>query len=365
MNASLPAPCPACARPRAAGDECPHCGVIYARWRGRHPPMRAPARFRLSLRERERLFARLATAEEAGISPAAILEPAGEIPADLAGTLRADRLAGVPLARSLGDRGIVEGADLAFLQAGETRGALAATLRQLERRVALQRRERGRILLALAYPTLLALALVVLLPLPLLVREGPAAWAARVVPPLGAGALAAVFVGAVLPRLRREAWPRRVLRGIGLLLPGTSHALRDGSAATFLEVLGGCVAAGLPIRQAIPLAADAAPHPAFRSDAPILRLDAGASLAEAIAALGVFPPATVAAIAQGEIAGALDAALPAAAATHRRRAAIAAIGVAIALGLLAGAAVLGAIAWSVIDGWRGYLRTIEEVTAAP
>ena len=38
--------CPACGRPRVEADECPHCGVIYARARSRHvvaPPASKPA----------------------------------------------------------------------------------------------------------------------------------------------------------------------------------------------------------------------------------------------------------------------------------------------------------------------------------
>lgn len=355
--------CPACARPRVAGPECPHCGLIYARYKAR-PVAEALAegRVRLALVERERFFAGLASALEAGLPLLAFLDAAaGALPAPLVRSLRADAVAGLPLSATLRRLRILEGADLAFLEAGEIQGAMPASLRLLARRAADQRRDRGKVLLAVAYPLFLALGAIVIVPLPLVFRVGFGAYAARVAPLLGLFALAGFFALVLLPRMDREAAPRRFLRRLGLILPATSQALRNGSIATFLDVLGGCIAAGLPVRHALPLAAGAAPHPAFRGDGPLRAIDDGRTLAEAVATVAIVPPATIAQIAQGEATGTLDRVLPALAADHRQRARVATVVAVVLLALLAAGLVVAVLAWSIVEAWLAYFRQLGSV----
>ena len=361
MHASVDALCPACARPRSGGPECPQCGLIYARYKERPAAVElAERRVRLSLAQRERFFAGMASALESGLTPLAFVDTAaGALPEQLVASLRADQHGGLPLSATLRRLRILEGADLAFLQAGEIQGAVPASLRLLARRAADQRRDRGKVLLAVAYPLFLALGAVVIVPLPLVFRDGFGAYAARVVPLLGLFALAGLFALVLLPRMDREAAPRRFFRRLGLILPATSQALRNGSIGTFLDVLGGCIAAGLPVRQALPLAADAAPHPAFRGGEALRRIDDGRTLAEAVASVAIVPPATIAQIAQGETTGTLDRVLPALAADHRRRARVATVVAVVILALVAAGLVVAVLAWSIFEAWFAYFRQIE------
>lgn len=359
MQPASPSVCPACNRPGSGGESCPHCGLIYARYRPRPGPQQE--RIRISLGARERLFRSLGGALAAGLSPLAWIETGGGLPPRLIQAMRADFRAGLPLSETLRRLGILDGAPLAFLQAGEIQGNLPETLRILADHAAEQRRDRRRLLLALLYPSALALGGAAILPLPILFREGFSAWLAIVGPLLLGAALLALLFLLVLPRLPPEAVPRRLFRRIGLALPLTSHALRHGSLATFLELLGACIASGLPIRQALPLAQQAVPHPAFHVDAPLRRIDAGATLAEALAEIAVVPPETAAQVAQGELAGRLDRVLPTLAAWHRQRSRAATVAAVVAVGILAAGAVMGALAWSVIEGWTSYLRMLEQV----
>ncbi len=355
------ASCPGCNRPRGDGPECPHCGLIYARWRQRPVAEElAERRVHLSLQQRQRLFLGLAEAIHAGLAPLAFVEAAaGALPAQLVASLRSEFTVGTPLSATLGRLGILAGADLAFLQAGEIQGTMPATLRLLAQRAAERRRDRGRVLLALAYPLLLAIGAVIIVPAPLIFREGVGAWAARVLPLLAGMGAAGFFALVLVPRMRPDAGPRRFLRSAGLVLPGSRQALRNGSIATFLEVLGSCVAAGIAVRQALPLALDAAPHPAFRATGPQERLEAGATLAEAVATIAVVPPATLAQIAQAEVTGTIDRVLPALVADHRQRARVGTLVAVVLLGLVAVGVVVGTLAWSVIEAWLAYFRQVE------
>ncbi len=315
----------------------------------------------LSLASQERLYTGLAQALHAGLPPLTYVAAAkGTLPDRLIGALHMGAQHGIPLSTTLGKLGILAGADLAFLQAGEAQGRMPASLRLLARRAADRRRDRGKVVLALAYPLLLALLAVLVLPLPLVFRDGFAAYLGRVVPPLLAFGVVGLLALVVLPRMDRDAGPRRFLRKLGAVLPATGHALRDGSIATFLDVLGTCIAVGLPVRQALPLALDAAPHDAFRTSAPLARLDDGATLAEAVATIPIVPPATVAQIAQAEIAGKFDETLGVLASDHGRRARMATVVAVVALGVIAAASVVGVLAWSVIEAWLLYFRAIEK-----
>jgi type II secretory pathway component PulF len=170
----------------------------------------------------------------------------------------------------------------------------------------------------LLYPVSVLLVAMVVLPLPLLFRGPPGAYAARVLPGLAVLAALAVFFLVLLPRQRPDAPARRVLFSLGLVFPLTRPILLHRALATFAEVLGGGISAGIPIREALGLAASATPHPAFTAAgaAMIARLDAGGTLSSALAAVSP-PPSFVAQLNAAEQAGTLDTTLERLSRTHR------------------------------------------------
>lgn len=263
------------------------------------------------------MFAQFA---EAGLSLAAALEgeAALPLPAPVVAALRAGLREGEPLSGLLAGLGLVDEAGAALLEAGERLGGIPAALRRLAQRLSEQEAARRAFLGSLLRPAGLLLAAGVILPLPLLFTAGTGAYLARALPLVALVAVAALLLLGVWPRLPPDAAPRRRLLQAGLALPGLRAPLHHAAWATFAEVLGATLGAGLPARESLQLAARATPHPEFRAAAGELaaRLDGGATLAEATAPL-LLPRAFVAQLAAAEQSGSLDLALARLAAGHR------------------------------------------------
>lgn len=365
------APCPRCRAPRPpSATECPSCGVIYARFAAPKPrpvastaPPPAPTRphHHLPTARLEALCRRMAEMLEAGLSVRqALTGPLLDaLPAPLAEALRRGAESDAPLSEILAPLRLLDAASLAQVRAGEARGALPQALQSVAQRLHERRVARNVLLGSLAYPALLLLCAAVILPAPTLFTGGFAAYLGQVLPPLTVLAgLGLAF--ALWPRLAPEAAPRRALRALGRTLPLTRSVLRHHGLATFADVLGDSLRAGIPTRQALALAAGATPEPSFQrlGAEAVRRLDDGASLSGALAPFGL-PAEFLAEVASGEHAGTLDRAFPRLAAAHHERARRAT-----RVALVAAAAVVFTltalvVAASIIQGYRAAFGRLE------
>ena len=371
--------CPKCAAPRGPqATECPACGVIYARFRaagatrdastGEAPaappalehaaaaqPGPAPARVHVPEREVEELLVLLARFLESGMTVrAALFTDPWPLPAEAIARLRAGHDAGEPLSALLLAMGLIDQPSAALLGAGERVGAMPATLQQLAARFAERRADRQRLRGLLVRPAITLLAAVVILPVPVLFAAGPAAYARQVVPPLlGFAAAAAAWLW-LWPLVPASSPVRRALLRVALAVPGLRAPLWHRAWASFAEVLGASLGAGLPARESLELAARATPAPAFQDAASelVARLDRGDTLLAAASA-APLPAAFLAQLSSAEVSGTLDRNLAGLAAFHRdaeRRTAAVVLGV--GSGVVAALVMLYAAA-SIVQGFAG------------
>ncbi|MBI2898297.1 MAG: type II secretion system F family protein, partial [Deltaproteobacteria bacterium] len=269
----------------------------------------------------EDLLVSLADSIGAGVPPLVFARsPALEtLPADLSRRLVRGLESGQPLSSTLASLEVLPPASIAIIRAAEAHGDLPGGLRLVAERLAQGRRDSGRMLLALAYPAFLLLFAATILPLPALFKEGVGAWASASLP-LVAAVLAAVVLVAILLR-HRAPFAARARRSLSLWLPLVRASARHRAFADFADVLGACLRAGVPMRAALPLAADASEHPSITGTGPALvaRLDAGATLVETLRAIPRFPPGLLGQVHAAEHAGKLDEALVRVAATCRSK----------------------------------------------
>lgn len=191
-----------------------------------------------------------------------------------------------------------------IVQSGEATGRLDVAFQRLsaylEREVEFRRRVRE----ALAYPTVVLAAAVLVVGVflvyvvPAFERVYRAAGAS--LPALTQALMAASRVvrsiaPGLVPLAALLAWPglRRFARtGAARLaerLPGVGGLLRAARAARFLHALGSSLAAGVPVLQAVEVAARAAGRPGWTT---VLRarLEGGERLSDAVQGLEGFPP---------------------------------------------------------------------------
>jgi type II secretory pathway component PulF len=285
------------------------------------------------------------------------LEP---LPGPVARALRADIEADLPLSRSFERLGLLDEGTRALIRAAEVRGALPDALRLAAAQIATRRTLRNRLLLGLSYPILLLVAAVVVLPLP--VAFGPGgmgAYLARVAPLLACVVTAVVLGVVVLPRQAPSSVLRRAVRWIGFRIPVAGQALLSDTLSAFLGVLGACLRAGLPARESLTLAAQAAaPHPAFEGAAGRLlaAVDRGDSLASALALIPAIPPVDLSQVRTAELSGALDQVLPALEARHRQRARAQWLVVAAVVAGVVFLGVVGMVVAQIVNGWVDVFR---------
>lgn len=330
---------------------------------GRPPPLYLPSR------RIEELLLGLAQLLEAGLTLRMGLHggaaAAAGLPAEAAARLREDTDAGLPLSEALDRLGVLDLSSVIQLLAGERTGNTPAALREVAARFAERRGDQSALLGALVKPALTLLAATIILPVPILFTQGLEAYAAKVAPGLVALIGGAVLLLGVWPRIPVQAWPRALWLRLGLAVPGLRSTLLHEAYATFAEVLGAAVRAGLPVREALVLAAGATPHPRFQEAAGALvaRLDGGATLTDAVSAVPL-PQPFLAQVSSAEVSGTLDRGLAVLARNHRdlsRRAATAATSVA---AVVIGVLVMGFAALSIVQGFGGGVaaqsRAIEE-----
>lgn len=308
----------------------------------------------------------LAEALESGIGVATYLDnPAASamLPAEVREGLQRSVGAGGTLATGFGLLGVMTSGELALLRAGEKRGHVVESLRALADAIEQRRKDRHRLLMGLLYPALLLSASGCLLPLPLLVKEGLGAYLSVAVWLPLLVLLGVIYALVVVPRLGPTSPLRVMPRRIGFSLPFLGGALRKGAYGTFLEVLGGCLSAGLPLWDALKSAIIAADEPRLLArEASVLgTIEAGGTLGEALTSAGVFDPSVLAAVGQGELTGKLDEVLPR---TARAQRAVARQAVMIVIGVLVfvvAVAVLGMIVTGLVQGVQGYFETLDGV----
>lgn len=330
----------------------------------RHESSRQGPTVRLSLSQLEQLYRTQAQAIDAGLSP--ILASTGAftatLPPELAAALERGAHAGQPLSQTLRALRVVDAADAALLAAAEARGGGASTLVRLADRTADRQSDRRRLLQGLLYPGLLLVVSLIVPPLPLLVTEGTSGYLRATLPPL-ATLLALALVVVLVQRQAPDSPARRALDAVLQRVPPVSLIVRAHARARYVDVLGACVAAGLDLRTALGWASAAAEHPALGpASRPIARLDAGATLHEALAELPGVESLDRALIGQGELAGKLDEVLPRVAAQHRERARTITRRTLMAVIALASVVVMGSAVRAIVAGYSGYFQQIERAT---
>lgn len=326
----------------------------------------APRAARLTERQIEALFVQLAEAMQSGLGLLQYLEnPAvsSVLPGAVAASLSRDLRAGSTVATAFARLKILNRGELAMIRAAERVGSYPETFRSLAQAREARRKDRGKLLMGLAYPALLVGVAGCVLPLPLVVTEGFASYLSLAVwSPLFVLS-AVVYVLLVVPRLRADSPMRRLPRRLGFAFPVLGKFLARGTHGTFAEVLGKTIAAGLPIQQCLQAAVFASDNPTIiaREERLYEVIGAGGTLVDAIKALDVFTPAFVGRVAQGEITGTLDEGLLRLAESERvvaRRAVMTAISVTIAGVVLV---VVVMIVGGIVRGAQGYFKTIDQV----
>ncbi len=215
----------------------------------------------------------------------------------------------------------------AMVAAGESSGTLPTILERLSALLERQAEIRGKLLTALAYPTILAVVamgvvtalMMFVVPqvveqfdtmgqeLPLLTRLVIAlsdilvGWWWLML--LAAAAIVGLFVAALRQppiRLAFDTWLLRV--------PLLGRLLRDLHAARMARTLGTMVASRLPLLEGLALTAGTIHNRRLRaaSDEITDSIRAGGSLSAAMRRAGVFPPLLIYLAASGEAAGRLD-----------------------------------------------------------
>ena len=403
MSANGSDSCPKCGRPRAAGSsECLSCGVVYARFHaivkppqplaarqtiGQAPQAQVPlqasaaqapvaraARLHAatahggpvytSMRQKESLLRLLGHAIQSGLTAPAFAHSGGAVglPAEVAYRLQTDSDRGIPLSQTLLDLGLIDAPAAGMLRAKEAHGSVPEGLTALADRVEGRRRVKNRLLGMLAYPYGVLLVASLVAPLPLAFSHSLAAYLGAALPAfLGVLAVPVGLLG-VLPRVDPRGKSKSLATRLASHLPLCGGAALNGALASFADVLGASLAAGLPVRQALPMAAEAASsHPAFdgAGDKLVAQLDAGATLAAALGSLGIFPALFLAQVGSGEASGTLDASLKYLHKEHEERARAGWMTTAIVAGVVFALGTAGILGVEIISGFKASLSGMD------
>jgi len=306
----------------------------------------------------------MAEALDAGLTFQAYAESAAvrTLPTSMVETLRVDAGAGKAISESLEKLRLLDGSSSALLAAAEHRGETPEALRVLARREAETREVAHRILRRLTYPCLILIAAAVLFPLPKLFTSGFGAYAAGVIDPLWPFAIVAFLFGVVYPRLDPDSKVRVFMHEIGARVPPFAQISRHLAQATFADVLGSCLGAGLPMRRSLALATGATPHPEFAgsADALIKEIDSGATLVDALErTIPKLPPDYLALVGHGEKVGKLVENLGRLCADEKATAHRLITTVIIIVGAIASIAVVYQVISGLIAGYAGYFNALD------
>ncbi|MBI5543634.1 MAG: type II secretion system F family protein [Deltaproteobacteria bacterium] len=299
----------------------------------------------------------LAQTLESGLTASSFVHSGGgvDLPASAAARLAADAGAGLPLSQTLEGLGIVDGPSAGLLRAKESHGGLPSGLVTIADRLADRRRARQRLLGLLLYPYGLLVAAALIVPAPRLFSCTPSAYFSAMRPALVAILSVPALLLGVLPRIDPGGRLRRGALRLGSNVPFVGSAVRNGALAAYADVLGAAIKAGLPVREALPLAAQAASSdPAFDRAAAVTveQLDGGATLAAALGATGAFPASFLSQVGSGEATGKLDEVLEHLRKDHEERSRLGWLGLAIATGAVFAIGVMGLLAYEIVSGFK-------------
>ena len=374
--------CPACDRPKdPVAAECPHCGVIYARARPRasaaKPAPKAPPkpaqpadgerpvlRIALPSARRQNLFTTIAEALDAGLTFGAYVEGAAvrTLPAALVEALRRDAKAGCTISDTLRRLRILDLAATALLEAAERRGEIPEALRVLARREAEVREFRHRVLRKLSYPCMILVASAVLFPLPKLFTSGLGAYAGAVLGTLWPLVVLAALGLGVYPRLDPDSPIRAGVRRLGGRVPPFSQISKHVALATFADVLGASLSAGLAMRRSLVLAADATGHGDFtdHAESMLRHLDGGATLVDTLEkSVPELPSGYLALIGHGELVGKLTENLGRLSIEHKAKAQRLVTTMIVIAGAIASMWVVYQVIAGLLASYQGYFQLMD------
>jgi type IV pilus assembly protein PilC len=213
------------------------------------------------------------------------------------------------------------------LAAAELTGTLEAALERIAARSERRDGLRRTVQRALVYPAIVAIvaggaiaALLIFvipvfaeifaefgeaLPLPTRAVVAASRWAVAAAP--AAIPVAGLCLVAAVS-LRRQERVRRKIDAIAVAVPLLGPVVRASAVSNAMETLGGLVAGGIPLFEALPVAAQTSGNARIGEalEAARRRLADGSSLAQAFSAGDTIPPLAVQMIAVGEESGALD-----------------------------------------------------------
>jgi general secretion pathway protein F len=240
-------------------------------------------------------------------------------------------------------------------RSGHLPEALDALARHLEERARTKRRLAG----GLAYPLFLLHAASVLPALPTLITDGAAGFLKAAFTPIlilwGAVAIV-VLVGRAARSAAPIAWD-----GLLLHVPLLGGVLRRESLATALHALRLLYQSGVPLLEAVEVAAGACPNAAVAARLLVVRrrmIDDGSTLAQALVGEPYFPREVLDLVTSGEQAGQLDAMLARASDRLVEDAKVArTAGLAVASGM-AFLLAAGVVAFKVISFWADYANKL-------
>lgn len=273
--------------------------------------------------------------------------------------------AGRSLEQARGQLEALYGAAIAgLLIAGERSGTLEA---QLESALSLQRAAQDldrKLMMALAYPSFLAVTGLVLLPLPTVFALGPLAAIQKVYLPLGLGAGLIGALAAGLIQVWRAGGPRRITLERAILRTPILRQLLSSSGTTlFFRTLAAALEAGTGPGEACRMACRASGLEclAVLAESLARRLDAGAPFSATLPAAGIFSPGALQQVGIGEETGTLPAQLGALAASEQENLARSGTTLAVALGV--GAVVLVGLGLlvAIVSFWSHYFAQFSEL----
>lgn len=293
-----------------------------------------------------------------------LMAGAGNSPADDAtlARMRDAVAAGRPLEDQRGDLESLFGPARAALvvageRAGTLEGSLTACLQLLEAERALGRRLVG----ALAYPVFLVGAALVLLPLPVVALEGPAAAFGRIYLPIGVVLICVATAGWKARGIWGAGGPGRLTLERALLrTPLVGPLFRAYGGALFFATLGASLEAGLDAARAVEGALAGSGVASLQAMAGRVaeRVARGEPLSKVLAGTGVLEEQAIRELAIGEETGTLDGVARARATVEQEALADRGNRLALALGVAATGAVLLALGVAVVSFWADYFGKI-------
>ncbi|MBI3071908.1 MAG: type II secretion system F family protein [Deltaproteobacteria bacterium] len=314
--------CPACGFEWDGGTECPRCGIVFSKWRARRHSdgaERAPDNgavaaksltderghgARATIRSANAavsdgvllwFYKQMAALLDAGVSMQEALGITGGAAAPrvvrrAVAQMRTEITSGATFGVAIDAARFVDREAVVLLRAAEIIGNLPSTFAELATDVEKRTAFRRTVVMGLAYPAILAVLSIFALPLKVLVFEGPARYFAETLPVFGGFVGAVFFLWSLFPRVLGWIGVPGGVRDAVCLIPFLGRPWRALRVARFSRSLGRFLDAGVEIGEALESAAASTGQRRFLRavDGASQRIAAGATLAEALQATGLF-----------------------------------------------------------------------------